>query len=280
MRYECVFCQVKAFEKLLARSGVAEEKKNGIVKEFLSYLGGISPSKTAPEVAGDIHSMIRKSLQNPDPYREVKKQGNDEMLALLPKLRKKVQVSANPLETAVRYSLAGNVIDYGPDHGFDRVETFDRVQEAKLAIDHFTVLEKMVRNAGMILYLGDNAGEIVADKLFLETLGHPNVYYAVRGGPVINDVTLEDARYVKMEELARVVSNGFNAPSTILHESSPEFTRLFDQADVILSKGMGNFEGLLNYKREGLFFLFMVKCPVIGGLIGVETGEFVIMENK
>jgi hypothetical protein len=250
------------------------------VKEFLAYLGGISPLKTAPEVAGDIHSMIRKSLQNPDPYRDVKKQGNDEMLSLLPKLREKVRASANPLQAAIRYTLAGNVIDHGPDHRFDRLETFDRVLETVLAIDHSAALEKALESAGMVLYLGDNAGEIVADKLFLETLGHPNVYYAVRGGPVINDATLEDARYVKIDEVARVVSNGFNAPSTILPESSPEFTRLFEEADIILAKGMGNFEGLLNHKREGLFFLFMVKCPVIGDLIGVETGEFVIMENK
>jgi damage-control phosphatase, subfamily I len=107
-------------------------------------------------------------------------------------------------------------------------------------------LKEALSTAKTVLYLGDNAGEIVLDKLFIETLMHPNLYLAVRGAPVINDATLDDAQYVGIDTVADVISNGYDAPSTIVDGCSPQFQELFNKADVIISKGQGNLEGLLD----------------------------------
>jgi len=126
------------------------------------------------------------------------------------------------------------------------------------------------------LYLGDNAGEIVFDKLFIRTINHRNLTYVVRGGPIINDATMEDAEYTGMNKVANVISNGFDAPSTVPSESSRQFQQYFSKADIIISKGQGNLEGLLPLNDKRIFFLLMVKCDVMAELLGVDKESFVV----
>ena len=123
-----------------------------------------------------------------------------------------------------------------------------KLLNSEFAIDHSKQLKKAIEKAETVLYLGDNAGEIVFDKLFIETIKHPNLTYVVRGGPVINDATMEDAEYIGMKDIANVISSGYDAPSTILNKSSKEFQKYFQKADLIISKGQGNLEGLLYLK--------------------------------
>lgn len=141
-------------------------------------------------------------------------------------------------------------------------------------------LKEALSTAKTVLYLGDNAGEIVLDKLFIETLMHPNLYFAVRGAPVINDATLDDAQYVGIDAVADVISNGYDAPSTIVDRCSPQFQELFNKADVIISKGQGNLEGLLEKTDKQVYFLLMVKCDVIAEALGVKKGDFVVRKQK
>jgi len=148
------------------------------------------------------------------------------------------------------------------------------------AIDHTNQLKEALEKASTVLYLGDNSGEIVLDKLFIETINHPNLYFATRGGKVINDITLEDAEMVGITKVAKVISNGYDAPSTLLDYCSPEFRNLFNQADVIISKGQGNLEGLIHNRSKDIFFLLMVKCSVIGDMIGVEEKNSVVYYNQ
>ena len=186
-----------------------------------------------------------------------------------------VSRSDDPFNTAVRLSIAGNIIDFAVNDTFNLHATLDRVLKSRFAIDHSESLKKALGSARSVLYLGDNAGEIVFDKLFVETIGHPNLVYVVRGAPVINDATIEDAEYVGMSEAARVISNGFDAPSTVVSESSDEFRKLFSEADLIISKGQGNLEGLIHLNDKRIFFLLMVKCNVMAEFLKVEKDSFV-----
>ena len=148
-------------------------------------------------------------------------------------------------------------------------------------MNHSIELKQAIAKADTVLYLGDNSGEIVFDKLFVETMMHPNLWFAVRGAPVINDVTIDDARYVGMDQVAEVISNGYDAPSTLPEHCSLEFQKLFNQADVIISKGQGNLEGLLEYPTDKeIYFLLMVKCDVIADILGVQKGSFVACNRK
>lgn len=280
MNYKCVFCQIRSFETLLNKHQVEEEKKDKIVKDFLTYLSGIDYHQTAPDVARELQATIRKVINDPDPFRNEKRKGNREMLAWYPKLQEIVENADDKFDTALRLAIAGNIIDFGPGHQFDVMETVENVLHSDFTIDHSEKLRQAVHNAKNILYLGDNAGEIVFDKLFLETINHKEVYFAVRESPVINDALKEDAYFVGMDKIANIITNGYDAPSTILDKSSPEFLEIFHKADLVISKGMGNFEGLMNCKRPNLFFLFMVKCELIANIINANVKDFVVLSSQ
>lgn len=276
MNHQCLFCFARAFEKLLDKHVQENEVKVRMAQRFFSMLGEADTSRPTPYIAREFHALIREYLDETDPYRREKEKGNQLALSLYPELEKKVKQSGDPFNRALRYALAGNIMDYGPSSRFDVHDTLEKVEKADFAIDHSRDLQEEIRKAKNILYIGDNAGEIVMDKLFLETIGHPNVHFAVRGQPVINDATMEDARVVGMDQVAEVISNGYDAPSTILEEASEEFMRAYLGADLIIAKGQGNFEGLMHQNDHRLWFLLMVKCQVIGDMLGVYKGDFVV----
>ena len=276
MNHECLFCFCRAFEKLLQKHGSDNEERLILAKKFFSLLAEADTEKPTPYIARNIHAIIRESLGNPDPYKEEKHRSNEQALSLYNELKEKTNTSNDPFNRALRYALAGNIIDYGPSHKFDVYKTLEKVEYSNFSIDHSGELEKRIHEADNILYIGDNAGEIVFDKLFIETMAHPNVTFAVRGSPVINDATWKDAEMIGMHRVANVISNGYDAPSTILEMTSNEFRNAFDAADLIIAKGQGNFEGLMNYKDQRLWFLLMIKCQVIGDLLGVNKGDFVV----
>ena len=211
MNYQCIFCQIRAFERLIEDINIENKLKDSITKQFISYLNTIDYSMVAPEVVRNIHILIRKTLNNPDPYKVRKKEHNEFLLNIYPSLKKKILDSNNPFNTALRMSIAGNIIDYSISSEFNILSTIENVLKSKFVIDHSNELKNEIEKAKTILYLGDNAGEIVLDKLFLEMMIDKNIYYAVRGAPVINDVTVEDAEFVKINEVARIITG---APRT------------------------------------------------------------------
>lgn len=279
MHYQCLFCYCRVFDRLLEKHVENNARRVRLAKRFFSMLAAANTAQPTPAIARDIHALIREYLDNSDPYQEEKAGSNAQALAVYDKMKAKVEQSPHPFHKALRYSLAGNIIDYGPSHAFDLIQTLDKVETADFAVDHSGELEQKVAEAGSILYLGDNAGEIVFDKLFIETMAHPGITFAVRGAPVINDVTLQDARDVNMHDVATVITNGYDAPSTILEKASPEFRRAYDRADLIIAKGQGNLEGLMHLDDPRLWFLLTVKCQVIGDHLDVNKGDFVVSNN-
>jgi hypothetical protein len=188
-----------------------------------------------------------------------------------------VLTSPDSFDMALRLAIAGNIMDYGAANSFDIHETIEHVLSVKFAIDKTKQLKQRISQAKSILYLGDNAGEIVFDKLFIEVLRHPDLTYVVRGGVTLNDATLEDAETVGMMSVANVITNGFDAPSTVLEKSSDEFLAYFQSADLIISKGQGNLEGLIHEKDSRCFFLLMVKCEVMAEFLNVDKGSIVVL---
>lgn len=274
--YRCFFCFTRAFEKLLAKEDISSDAKNSFTKDMISMYQKNRDDLNSPEFARELHSLLRIYTLNSDPYKSEKKKYNDLALSLLPDLERIVIQSENPFITALRLSIAGNIIDFAANDNFNLQETLERVLRSGFAIDNSESLMKAVEGADSVLFLGDNAGEIVFDKLFIKTINHPSLIYVVRGAPVINDATLDDAEYVGMAEVAKVISNGYDAPSTIVRKSSDEFKHLFNKADLIISKGQGNLEGLLHLNDKRIFFLLMVKCNVMAEFLKVEKDSFVV----
>ncbi len=274
--YRCFYCFTRAFERLISRDGISADAKDSFTRDMVKMYAENWGRHNSPLFARELHSILRSYTGNSDPYKDEKKHYNDLALGLLPDMESLLRQSDDPFNTALRLSIAGNIIDFAVNDTFNLHATLGRVLESRFAIDDSELLKKALGSARSVLYLGDNAGEIVFDKLFIKTIGHPGIVYAVRGAPVINDATPEDAEYVGMSEVARVVSNGFDAPSTVVSESSDEFRKLFSEADLIISKGQGNLEGLMHLKDKRIFFLLMVKCNVMAEFLKVEKDSFVV----
>ncbi len=277
--YRCFFCFARAFEKLIEKEKLTVAEKNSFTREMNFLYANSQENFSAPGFSRELHHILKSYSNNEDPYKDAKKQTNDLVLSLYPGLKKMVLSSEKPFNTALRLAIAGNIIDFAVGDQHNLEATIDKVLKKDFAIDNSIELKEELSSAKTVLYLGDNAGEIVLDKLFIETIKHPNLYFAVRGAPVINDATIEDAKYVGMDNVAKVISNGYDAPSTIVDKSSDEFKRLFNEADVIISKGQGNLEGLLNKTDKQVFYLLMVKCDVIAEAIDVKKGDFVVKRS-
>lgn len=279
MRQECYFCHTKTIKTLIEKF----KPNKQVADRFLSETGKLlnnDKELTNPVLATEIHRTARKLINHSNLYQEEKQSANTILMEQYADWKDLVNKSSNPLYTAVKLAVAGNIIDYGA-HVVpkDIVEHVQDLLNKRLAVDKTQQLFTEIHRASSILYIGDNAGEIVFDKLFIETMKHNHVTFAVRGKPVINDVTMEDAIDTGMNSICKIVSNGYDAPSTLLAYCSDEFIQLFKKSDLIIAKGQGNFEGLMDTSHPNLFFMLMAKCEPIAEMIGVNKGDMLVMRS-
>lgn len=278
---ECIKCLNLQADKLLNKYHIDEVTAREITDLFRRFIDGSKESsQNVPEAACFLHRLIKKRTNNDDLYKKEKAFYNQLMLRFEEGIRGIIRKSENPFQTALRYALAGNIIDFGPPKHFDVMQVLSEAASIVPAIDHSELLFEELAKASTVLYLGDNAGEIVLDKLFIETINHPNLWFAVRGGNIINDVTLEDVYKTGMDQVSKCISNGYDAPSTIIDQCSPEFKMIFKKADVVISKGQGNLEGLIHNRDKKIFFLLMVKCQVIGEVLNVAEKNSAVFFNQ
>ena len=277
--YRCFFCFTRAFEKLIDKENISNEAKNNFTHDMIGLYYNNRDKVSAPEFSRELHHILRNYTHNPDPYLNEKKENNDQVLRMFPELENIIRQSKFPFDTALRLVIAGNIIDFAANDNFDLQATIDNALNSEFAIDHSKQLKEAIENAKTVLYLGDNAGEIVFDKLFIRTINHPRLTFVVRGAPVINDATIDDAEYTGMKETANVISSGYDAASTIPEKSSKQFQKYFREADVIISKGQGNLEGLFPLNDKRIFFLLMVKCDVMAEFLKVKKGSLVVYNN-
>ena len=274
---DCIVCFVR--QSLDAARMVSSDPSvhERIMREVLQWTANMD-MKTPPPVLGQrIHRRLREISGNTDPYREVKEQSNRMALALLPDLRASVQNAPEPLVMALRLALAGNVIDMGVSSTISLTDIQEAVSSAvsEPLVGPLARFKQAISEARTIFYLADNAGEIVFDRLLIEQLGPGRVTVAVRGAPVINDATIEDAKAAGLDELVPIVENGSDAPGTLLADCSDAFRRRFETADLVIAKGQGNFE-TLSMQTRNIFFLFKAKCSVIAAHVGLPMGTHVL----
>lgn len=252
-----------------------------IIKAVLKDASEYDMTKSPPEMAADIHRRVKELTGVEDPYRAVKEASTQFALQMYPMLRERVLHSGNPLETAVRLAAAGNVIDFGVSGEMDcehYQQVIERALHEPLQGGGMDTFESDIQNADLILYLADNAGEIVFDRLLLEQLPLEKTILAVRGEPIINDATMEDAKHSELPAEVRLIDNGSAVPGTLLSSCSPEFQDIFQKADMVISKGQANYETLSTVDAV-VYYILKVKCPVIGRDIGLPQGSFVIKRS-
>jgi len=273
---DCYPCLVRQAVDSLHALEVKEPDQQPILKEALRVLIDSSSYKKPPELSEIIQRNIRKYLQNSDPYREMKAASTREVLAFLPWLQEKIDNSKNPLETAIRLSAAGNIIDLGAASSYNLQHAINEVLQANFAIFDFPAFQKLLSEVESVLYLADNAGETVFDRLLIQQMQKPTLY-VVRATPILNDATAEDAISAGLEKVATIIDSGCGTPGTNLEASSQHFRKLFSSASLIISKGQGNYE-MLNEEKAPIFFILKVKCQIVAADIGAPMGSYILKQ--
>ena len=245
-----------------------------VLDEVGAMINDIPMHHTPVQSGAIVYRKIREITGVVDPYKDIKENSIKEAFALYPKLIEYMNDSDNKLLTAIRIAITGNVIDFGMNKNFDLAEDLKTILNQDFAIFDFKEFVNKLKKTKSVLYIGDNAGESVFDKILIQALEKP-VTYVVRGIPIINDVTMEDAIESSIGEIAELISSGSRAPGTILDLCNEDFVRRFNEADMIISKGQGNYEGLSNVSRS-VFFLLKAKCKIIANDLGVKENDIIL----
>mgnify|MGYP006284079709 FL=1 len=271
---DCISCILKGTLDAARLSSDDESLHRRVLNATMERLISADYHEPPPVIAGNTQRLIREMTGDPDPYKRVKKQYNDFALEIYPELEKMVQESDHPFERAVNIAIAGNIIDFGayPDIGGEEIlRTIEKAVSSGVN-GSLSWFESAVEKASRILWLGDNTGEVVLDKLLLGQMDRSKVVYAVRGAPILNDATIEDAVYTGLADTVEVIGNGADVPGTIVEKCSERFREEYERADLIISKGQGNYE-TLPHDDERIVFLFKVKCHVVARESGRPEGE-------
>lgn len=283
---ECIPCFVRQIDEAAKLSSKDEDIQNEIIKDATRLLHNIDFKMPPPQMAQNIYRIIEKKIGRQDPYLEIKKKSNKMALSLYPRLKEKVEKAQDRLLTALEIAISGNIIDYGAKNSLDiegeinNLFSKDFCDEDKIVFQ-YERFKNDLEQTDEILYLADNAGEIVFDKVLIEELSKTKkVIFVVREKPIINDALIEDALECGIDKFAKVISSGSDAPGTILDQCHPDFIKKFKESRLIISKGQGNYETLSDFKEPLIYFLFKAKCSVIAKNAKVSVGNIVLMNSQ
>ena len=279
LKSDCLSCLLNQSLRVAKNLNLNEETSKEMMRMASSSIANyreVSP----PVAAADLYPKLASFTDNDDVYKALKELSTQEASKLLPSVKKQVKTTSDAIKAAV----AGNVIDFATPNHFDLDVEFEKVFETDFAIDGEALFLERLKEVKTFMIIGDNVGEHLFDKLLLETIAkeYPELklYYAVRGVPIINDVTLLEAKEINMEEAATVVDSGVNTPGLAYDHASDEFMKLYNSIDLVIAKGMGNYECLEGVKDERIFHLFKVKCDVVAGDVGAVLGSLIFMQNR
>jgi uncharacterized protein with ATP-grasp and redox domains len=232
---------------------------------------------TPPENSMIVYDTIRAIAKVDDVYQELKNTCTDAMLSQYAAFKRDIETASDPLLRALQYAALGNAIDPGANPDFSLNAILDTVHKPFARSDYRT-FQTQLDHTDNILIIADNAGETVLDRLLIEQLNR-RVTYAVRSRPIINDATVYDAQRAGIEKVAKIIESGCFLPGTVLARCSPQFMSVFESADLIMSKGQGNYE-TLSLEHRPMFFLLNVKCAVVAEEIGARVGDIVLIQNQ
>lgn len=236
---------------------------------------------TPATVSQHVYDIIHDITENRDPYKQLKIETNKQAKALLPTLENIVFAAKDPLSSAVHMAVAGNVIDFGINPDLDVERDVLPIASQKFAIDDIDAFRQDARKGARVLYIGDNSGEIVFDRVLIEELLElgTEVTFVVKSEPIINDVTMEDADFTGITGIVNVIETGSGHVGVSWHHTSAEFRSYFQQSDIIISKGHANFETLSD-KQGNIYFLLKSKCECVAQELSVSLGDIVFKRQN
>ena len=277
---DCFPCIINQTLEAAQKNQIPDGKKKDVVFNVLEMLRDLPDDITPPEVSHRMHRMIGESLGNADPYQKARSEANVMAMDIIPGIRKKIRRSSNPLETAVRYVIAGQVFDGETGDGkADIHRELEYAPKAEFGINHLKKLTGALYGADRVVYLANAAGELAFDRLLIEVLRDmftADISLVVRKDPVLTNATLDDAAFVGVEPLVNLIANKSDAPVTLVEDASSGVKQQLSDADVVIAKGQTHYESL-NNEDLNIFFLFQVNCPVISKELDAELHQYVVL---
>lgn len=284
IKNQCIPCMTKSLVKLAEKVTDQSNVQQDIIEFGLKQISNNPYEYTGPYITAKIYEYAKLASGNSDPYDEEKKVYNQiaEDLIIKLGLNKEIKNSKDPLETAVRLSIAGNIIDFSVGYDVDQAGVQTSIEHS-LKADLFGMdmeaFKEEIEKAEKIMVISDNAGEIVFDKLLVNELPREKVVYVVKQGSIVNDAIMKDAIETGMTELVSVIDNGTAIQGTLYSECSDTFRKAFYESDLIISKGQANFETLEVIEDKSIYYLLRAKCQIIADQAGCEKGAFVFMKK-
>lgn len=278
---ECIYCLARQAVEIAEEATKDIAMQEEIIKRSLKELAEMDFSETSPEIAYKMHQHSKNITGIADPYVTLKEQYNEVAKEIYDRIieEKWLENAEDPFDMACRLAIAGNIIDFSVGLSLKPEDIIKSVEDS---INHnifgtgTKALRQAVEKAENIMYIADNAGEIIFDKFLLSSLPLDKVTYVVKGGPIVNDATLEDAIKTGVSDLVRVIDNGHCAQGTILKDCSDTFRVEFSKADLVISKGQANFETLSDINDKNVFYLLRAKCSSVAYAIGCNRMDYVL----
>ncbi|MDR1963974.1 MAG: ARMT1-like domain-containing protein [Planctomycetaceae bacterium] len=283
---DCIICLTRQSLEAARFASQDENRHTAVLRRTLELVHDKGFTTIPPLVAQEIQRIVRDETGNADPYAVPKQEFNNLMLSVREPLRQRIRDSEQPLRTAIQLAIAGNAIDYAIRADWTESMALEMIESALRQpingeIEPFI---ESVAHSRKVLYLLDNCGEIVCDQLLMEELQRfrpeLEVTAVIRGAAVLNDATWVDVQQVGLDKVVTVVDNGNDAVGTVLEQCGAEFRTKLEQADLIIAKGLANYETLIEYSHAELpqtvYYFFKAKCPFIAKFAGVQLGDLVI----
>lgn len=278
---ECIPCMVTQAVNTAKIATNDPDKRRAIIDEVLEYLKGLPLDMSPAELSTPVYRIVERIVGDEDPYRDMKRKYNEIALSLYPEAKGIVERSHDRILAAIKISIAGNIVDLGIGMRFDLVQVLKEVIDTPFAVNDYEILRQKMDEAKEVMIVGDNAGEIVFDRILVEELKGmgKEVIYVVKSGPIINDATMEDAEQVGMKSLAKVITTGSRKIGVPLKDVSKDFLDAFYRADLVISKGHGNYETLDESGRE-IFFFLRAKCDPVAKSFGAREKDMILAYKR
>ncbi|MGM0470848.1 MAG: damage-control phosphatase ARMT1 family protein [Bacillota bacterium] len=276
LRLDCLPCIMRQTLESCRMVTNNQELIREVINQYAQLIPQLEAEKKAPEIVGQVQQLIKKQTGVADPYQEFKQRHLELAKGVYPAVKELITAADDSLQTALIMAATGNAIDAGLFAEVDVAEEVKKAMDCKFIVDDVAIFKEQLARADKILILGDNTGEAIFDKLLIEELHQYQVeiIYATRAAPVLNDVTIQEAKEVGLDQVSELISSGCKTPGTVLKQATQQFKQEFKMADIILSKGQGNLEGL-SLAQAPIFFLLKAKCNLVARILEVNQGDLV-----